>query len=98
MCIVLVGGHDRMHQEYKLKCKKEGHRVKIFTQMPNNFEKMIGSPDGMVVFTATSSHKMVNVAMTYAKKNKIPVVRCHTSSSYSLGVSLKELETMTVCH
>lgn len=98
MCIVVVGGHDRMHEEYRLKCKEEGHKVKIFTQMPNNFEKMIGAPDGMVVFTATSSHKMVNVAMTYARKRKIPVVRCHTSSSYSLGVSLKQLAELTAKH
>ena len=95
MCIVLVGGHDRMHREYKLKCKAGGHTVKVFTQMPNNFEKMIGSPDGMVVFTGTSSHKMVTVAMQYAKKKRIPVVRCHNSSSNSLGVSIKELESIT---
>ena len=46
MSIVLVGGHDRMHSEYMGICSKRGHHVKVYTQMPAKFGKVIGTPDG----------------------------------------------------
>ena len=92
MSIVLVGGHDRMHDEYKEICTKRGHRVKVYTQMPARFDKAIGTPDGMVLFTSTVSHKMVNTAVKEAKKKRIPIIRCHSSSATSLEGSINELE------
>ena len=92
MSIVLVGGLDKMHAEYKRKGQQFGHDVKVYTQMPTRFEKMIGAPDGIVVFTGTSSHKMVKTALGYAKKKNIPVIRCHNSSSNSLENSIVQLE------
>lgn len=91
MSIVLVGGLDRMHDTYKNVCKKYGHMLKVFTQMPAKFDKVIGSPDGIVLFTGTVSHSMVKVAVKEAKRKKIPVVRCHSSSAASLEETLKEL-------
>ncbi len=85
MSIVVVGGHDRMHDEYRSVCHKLGHRVKVYTQMPARFEKAIGKPDGIVVFTGTVSHKMVNVAVKEAKRKKIPVMRSHSSSVSALA-------------
>ena len=92
MSIVLVGGHDRMHSEYTGICSKRGHRVKVYTQMPPKFGKVIGTPDGIVLFTSTVSHQMINVAVKEAKRKKIPVLRCHTSSGTSLEGLLQELE------
>ncbi len=90
--IVLIGGHDRMHFIYKKICKKSGHKVKVFTQMPASFSRQIGNPDGILLFTKTVSHKMVGVALKEAKKKNIPVVRCHNSSTSSLEASIKVLE------
>lgn len=92
MSIVLVGGHDKMHEEYKGICSRRGHRVKVYTQMPAKFEKLIGNPDGIVLFTATVSHKMVNIAVKEAKRKNIPVLRCHSSSASSLNGALQQLE------
>lgn len=92
MSIVLVGGHDRMHDAYKGICSKRGHRVKVYTQMPAKFDKMIGSPDGIILFTGTVSHKMMNVAVKEAKKKNIPILRCHNSSQASLDELLNQLE------
>ncbi|MCG8501530.1 MAG: DUF2325 domain-containing protein [Firmicutes bacterium] len=92
MSIVLVGGHDRMHDIYKAVCKKFGHKVKVFTQMPAKFNRQIGNPDGILLFTKTVSHKMVGVAIKEAKRKNIPVVRCHNSSTVSLEQSIKLLE------
>lgn len=92
MSIILVGGHDRMHEMYKSIGSKHGHRMKVFTQMPAKFEKVIGQPDGIVLFTSTVSHKMVKAAVKEAKKKNIPIIRCHNSSASSLESSIKELE------
>lgn len=91
MSIVLVGGLDRMHDVYKKIAEKHGHLLKVFTQMPAKFDKVIGSPDGIVLFTGMVSHSMVKVAVKEAKRKKIPVARCHTSSATSLEETIKEL-------
>jgi hypothetical protein len=91
MSIVLVGGHDRMHDEYKVIGNKYGHRIKVFTHLTARFGKSIGEPDVIVLFTSTVSHKMVNTAVKEAKKKKIPLVRCHTSSGNSLEETLRQL-------
>ena len=96
MSIVLVGGHDRMHREYMGICSKRGHNVKVFTQMPARFEKLIGTPDGIVLFTSTVSHQMIHTTVKEAKKKKIPVFRCHNSSGASLYGLLQEIEATTV--
>jgi len=97
MSIVLVGGHDRMHSEYMGICSKRGHHVKVYTQMPAKFEKVIGMPDGIVLFTSTVSHQMIYTAVKEAKRKKIPVFRCHNSSGASLEGLLQELEAKTSC-
>ena len=38
----------------------------------------------MILFTNTVSHKMVNCAVTEAKRNKIQIARAHSSSIAAL--------------
>jgi hypothetical protein len=59
--------------------------------MPANFNKLIGSPDRIILFTNTVSHKMVKVAIHEAKKKNIPVSRCHSSSASALHELLHNL-------
>lgn len=92
MSIVLVGGHDRMQDEYKTIATKYGHKIKVFTQMTPRFNKSIGTPDAILLFTSTVSHKMVLTAVKEAKRKKIPIMRCHTSSGNSLEESLRQLK------
>ncbi len=94
MSIVLVGGHDRMHDAYKRLSKKRGHKIKVMTQMMAQFNKRIGSPDGIIIFTNTVSHKMVINAEQAAKKMNIPIIKCHTSSQSALEKTLSGLEQM----
>ncbi len=92
MSIVLVGGHERMHDEYKGICSKHGHHLKVYTNMPARFDKVIGSPDGIVLFTSTVSHKMIRIAVKEAKRKNIPLMRCHNSSGASLNAVLEEMQ------
>ena len=59
MSVVIVGGHDRMVAQYKKICKSYKCKVKVFTHMGADFNKQIGCPDLLVLFTNTVSHKML---------------------------------------
>jgi len=91
MSIVIIGGHDRMVCQYKKICKDYKCKAKVFTQMSANLGDQIGSPDVMILFTNTVSHKMVRCAMTEAEKNKAEIIRCHTSSGTALNDILEKV-------
>ena len=84
MSVVIVGGHDRMVSQYKKICKDFKCKAKVFTQMSANLSGQIGSPDLLILFTNTVSHKMVHCAVTEAEKCNANIVRCHTSSQNAL--------------
>lgn len=84
MSVVIIGGHDRMVCQYKKICQEYQCKAKIFTQMPNKLKDQIGTPDLIVLFTNTVSHKMIRCALSEAEKNQVDVVRSHTSSGNAL--------------
>ena len=91
MSVVIVGGHDRMVCMYKKICKEHKCKAKIFTQMSANLSEQIGSPDLLILFTNTVSHKMVRTALAEAEKCKANIVRSHTSSSTALNEILDNM-------
>lgn len=76
--------------QYKKICKEHKCKAKVFTQMSGNLKEKIGSPDLIVLFTNTVSHKMVRCALTEAERTQADVVRCHTSSGNALEEILME--------
>ena len=90
MSVVIVGGHDRMVSQYKQICRNFKCKAKVFTQMSAEFGKQVGSPDLLVLFTNTVSHKMVRAAVEGARGTRTEVVRCHTSSGTALTEILEE--------
>ena len=84
MSVVIVGGHDKMSKEYIRICKKYNCKAKVFTQMRGNLSTQIGSPDLLILFTNTVSHKMVRCALDEIDGKHTDVVRCHTSSGNAL--------------
>ena len=84
MSVVIVGGHDRMNCKYKEICKKHGYKCKVFTQCPANFKGQIGSPDMIIVFTQTVSHKMLRQAVSQAEKTGAVIKHCHSSGACAL--------------
>ena len=53
-------------------------------------KKKIGSPDLLICFTTTVSHKMVHAASQEAKRGGFPIAHCHSSSGYALAEVLKQ--------
>lgn len=88
--VVIIGGHDCMVCKYKELCKQYNCKAKVFTQVPGNLKQQIGQPDLVVLFTNTVSHRMVNCAVTEAKRKNVEVVRSHTSSAAALKQILEE--------
>lgn len=91
MSVVIIGGHDRMACQYRQICRKFNCKAKVFTQMPAGFSKQIGSPDLIVLFTNTVSHKMVRCAVEEAQRCNADVVRSHTSSKNALKEILEKV-------
>lgn len=90
MSVVIVGGHDRMVCQYKKICKEYNCKAKIFTQMTAKLKDQIGTPDLVILFTNTVSHKMVHCAVTEAERCNASIIRCHTSSQSALSDILEK--------
>lgn len=90
MSVVVIGGNDRMAARYKDICKSFSCKAKVFTQMPSDFENKLGTPDLMIVFTGTCSHKMVNSVNRKSAKHAIPVARIHSASASALKSALEQ--------
>ena len=90
MSVVVVGGNDRMATRYKEICKQFNCKAKVFTQMPADFGNKLGTPDLMVVFTNTCSHKMVISVNQKSEKHNIPVARIHSASVSALKTVLSQ--------
>ena len=89
MSVVIIGGHDRMVCQYKKICKEHKCKAKVFTHMCSSLSNQIGTPDLVILFTNTVSHKMVKCALTEANKTNAEIVRSHTSSGTALNNILK---------
>lgn len=84
MSVVIVGGNECMEYQYKTICRDFGCQAKVFTKMPGNFKRQIGSPDLVILFMGTVSHKMAISAAQEARRKKARIARCPTSSSSAL--------------
>lgn len=98
MGIVIIGGHDRMVCKYKEICKNYKCKVKVFTQMPGDMKNMIGSPDLLVLFTNTVSHKMIHNALKSGEKTGAEIIRSHSSSACALNKILSEYCSSTTAY
>ncbi len=89
MSIVIIGGNERMERQYSDLCKSYSCKAKVFTKNAGNM-KCVGSPDLIVVFTGTVSHKMLRSVQHETKGKNVPVVHCHSSSMSALRSVLNE--------
>ncbi len=83
MSIAIIGGNERMEHMYKNLCKDYHCKAKVFTT-PQGIKNKIGSPDMIILFTNTVSHKMIHMALSSVNTDKSVIVRSHSSSMASL--------------
>lgn len=89
MSVVIVGGNECMVRQYKDLCGEYKCKAKVYARMTSSL-KDIGSPDLLVLFTSTVSHKMVRLALCEAKGKNMKIARSHSSSISALKSILDE--------
>ncbi len=89
MSIVIVGGNECMTRRYKDLCSEYKCKAKIYPKMESGL-KNIGSPDLLVLFTNTVSHKMVRFALNETKGGQTRIARSHSSSIAALKSILEQ--------
>lgn len=83
MSVVIIGGNECMTRRYMDLCKEYRCKAKVYPKMTNEL-KNIGSPDLLILFTNTVSHKMIQCTMREVKGQNIRIARSHTSSMAAL--------------
>lgn len=94
MSIVIVGGNECMARQYKNLCEEYQCKAKVYPKMTNGLRN-IGTPDLLVLFTNTVSHKMIRSALEQVKGQNTTTVRSHTSSMNALRSILEEHKEKT---
>lgn len=89
MSVVIVGGNECMVRQYIDLCGEYKCKAKVYPKMTNGLKK-IGSPDLLVLFTNTVSHKMVRCVLSEAKGQNTRIARSHSSSMAALKSILEE--------
>ncbi len=89
MSVVIIGGNECMERRYKDLCREYDCTAKVYTKMKNGMKK-IGSPDLLVLFTGTMSHKMLRSVLSETKGQDIRIARAHSSSMAALKSILDE--------
>ena len=62
MSVVILGGNECMVRKYKDLCRSYQCSAKVIPKMGGTLKNRLGSPDLLVMFTDTISHKMVQNA------------------------------------
>lgn len=62
MSVVIVGGNECMTRRYMDLCGQYKCKAKVYPKMANGL-KNIGTPDLLILFTNTVSHKMVRCVL-----------------------------------
>ena len=84
MCAALVGGMDRMKQDYITMAKDLGVELKVFTGQERSIKGQLGELDLMILCTAKVSHAARQEVVKHARTHNIPLHMVHSSGLSSL--------------
>jgi len=83
MSVVIIGGNECMVRKYKDLCSQYNCSAKVYARMSCNLRD-IGTPDLVVLFMNTVSHKMVHCTLNNLKSDRVKIARAHSSSISAL--------------
>ena len=66
MSVLIIGGNECMVGRYEKLCREYSCKAKVFAKTVNGIRNF-GTPDLLVLFTGTMSHKMLYSAAEQAK-------------------------------
>lgn len=88
MSVAIIGGNECMIRKYTELCGNYKCKAKVYPKMTSELKNM-GSPDLLVLFTNTVSHKMVHCALGKVREHT-KIARSHSSSIAALKKILEE--------
>jgi len=88
MSVVILGGNECMVRRYQDVCAQHGHEAKVFTHLKTDMGGKIGSPDLLVLFTGTMSHKLLKSAINETRGGNTVIARAKSASVASLKAIL----------
>jgi len=89
MSVVLVGGMDRLGNQYRKEAKRMGMELRIFSQSEQDMGGKIANAKAVVIFTNKVSHQARNEAVAAAKRRGIPLYMHHACGVCTLRECLK---------
>ena len=96
MSVVIIGGNECMYRRYKELCEEYSCKAKVYMKQEGSL-KDIGSPDLLVLFTGTMSHKMLHSVLCATKGRDVRIARSRTSSMAALRTILDTHVERGVC-
>lgn len=90
MSVVIVGGNECMERRYKELCQQYSCEANVFTKPRGGLKAKLGSPDLMIFFTDTMSHKMLHSALSEIKGQNTRVKYCRSASLSALRSVLEK--------
>ena len=97
MSVVIVGGNECMTRRYMELCEAYNCKAKVYPKLAGGMRN-VGSPDLVILFTNTMSHKMLRSVLCATKGSGTRIARCHTSSIAALKNILSEHTERPLCH
>ena len=73
-----------MVRKYIDLCQEYNCRAKVFAKMRDGLKNKVGDPDLLVLFTNTTSHKMVQCVLSEVRGRGTTIERSHSSSMSAL--------------
>ena len=83
MSVVILGGNECMTCRYRALCEEYHCKAKVYPKLERNM-KDLGSPDLVILFTGTMSHKMLRSVMSEVKGRSVPVEYSPSASMAAL--------------
>ena len=83
MCVTLIGGMDRLKQDYIAAARQGGATLKCISRNERNFMDKIGNPDAIIVFTNKVSHEAKRKALLHARS---PSIWCTPAACPVFGI------------
>ena len=78
MCVAVIGGMDRLDQQYKSAAAQLGIKLKVFTRSRHDLDAKLKHVDALLIFTNKVSHRARNEALKAVKSSQIPVMQMHS--------------------
>ncbi len=95
MSVVIVGGNERMERQYRELCEAYRCEAKVYTK-ESGMSGKVGSPDLLVLFTGTMSHKMLQGTLRAIRGKETVIARSHSSSMAALRGILEQHAAVAV--